>query len=203
ERRLIGRVYPGNRYTGQPFLHLDDLTDALLKIVERREELPPELPLLLAESEVLDFNQIQRRVSELIHGEAWKTREVPATLAKAGAWVQDEVLDEDPFIRPWMVDIANDHYEIDTSRAEKLLDWRPVRSLSQTLPKMVSALKADPVGWYRTNKLNPARVAAKTVEAAAGKESEGASPAHEGKMREHMEDMRSMHFGMLWVHYLN
>ena len=36
--------------------------------------------------------------------------EIPEPLAKAGAWVETDVLGEEPFIRPWMVDIANDHY---------------------------------------------------------------------------------------------
>ena len=49
ERKLNSRVYPGDLDTGQAYLHLDDLTAALLRIVERRNELPPELPLLLGE----------------------------------------------------------------------------------------------------------------------------------------------------------
>jgi dTDP-D-glucose 4,6-dehydratase len=61
----------------------------------------------------------------------------------------------DPFIKPWMIDRANDHYALDITRARTLLGWEPKRSLRETLPKMIAALKADPLGWYRENKLEP------------------------------------------------
>lgn len=34
-----------------------------------------------------------------------------------------------------------------------MLGWEPQRTLRETLPVVVAALKADPAGWYRANKL--------------------------------------------------
>lgn len=202
ERRMASHVYPGSLDTGQPWLHLDDLTEALLRLVQRRTELPPELPLLLAESEALSVDEMQHTLGRLIHDETWDTRQIPKPLAKAGAWVQTDVLDEDRFIRPWMVDIADDHYEVDSSRARTLLGWEPAHSLRETLPGMIAALNEDPADWYRTNQLNPARVATRAVAVEA--ESGGPPPAPgPEKMREHKQGMRKMHFNMLWVHFLN
>jgi nucleoside-diphosphate-sugar epimerase/uncharacterized membrane protein len=203
ERQIISHVYPGDLRAGQSYLHLDDLTDALLATVERRKKLPAELPLLLGETETLSFGELQHDLGRLIHDEDWETREIPKALARTGAWIQGEILDEDPFIRPWMVDSSDDHYELDISRAQKFLRWRPKRSLRDTLPKMVTALKADPTGWYKANKLNSAHVASEQV----GKEQDGPTEeeghGHHDMMRQHMESMRKMHFDMLWVHYLN
>jgi nucleoside-diphosphate-sugar epimerase/uncharacterized membrane protein len=204
ERKLNSRVYPANLDTGQPYLHLDDLTDAIHRIVDRRRELPQELPLLLAESKTPSFRELQQAIGCLVHGEEWATRKIPESLAHAGAVLEDKVLDEDPFIRPWMVETAGDHYEVDVSRAKGLLHWQPRHDLLRTLPKIVEALKADPPGWYRSNKLNPAVVAARSPEVmghggAGQNEHEHAGPA----MDKHMEEMRQMHFSMLWVHYLN
>ena len=209
ERQVASHVYPGSLETAQPWLHLDDLTDALLRVVQRRAELPAELSLLLTESDALSVDEMQRTLGRLIHDEAWQTKEIPKPVAKAGAWVQTDLLGEDLFIRPWMVDIADDHYEVDTSRAQALLDWTPAHSLRETLPVIVAALKDDPVGWYRANKLNAARVATLAVEAEveqgsdipAATDGSGAAPAHDDTMQEHMQSMRKMHFGMLWVHY--
>lgn len=67
--------------------------------------------------------------------------------------IQDQVPGEEPFIKPWMIDVADDHYQLDISRASQILGWQPRRSLRETLPKMVESLKADPSKWYRTNKL--------------------------------------------------
>ena len=77
-------------------------------------------------------------------------------MAKTGAWVQDTLpLGEEPFIKPWMIDLADDHYALDITRAHDLLDWRTERSLRDTLPLMTSALKDNPLAWYREHKLEP------------------------------------------------
>jgi len=202
ERRLISHVYPGDIDTGQPFLHRDGLTDALLRLIERRRELPPELPLLLGEPETPTFRQLQTDLGQLIHGEDWETRTVPKAIAKSGTWVQEEVLEEDLFIKPWMVDIADDHYELDITRARTLLGWEPRHFLRATLPKMIAALKANPEGWYRENKLNAARVAADRL---PQDREEAVEPAHDHDeaMRAHREEMHQMRLKMLWVHFLN
>jgi nucleoside-diphosphate-sugar epimerase len=201
ERQLISRVYPGDLNTGQSYLHLDDLTEALVRIVERRKALPPELPLLLGEPEVLSFGDLQRMLGRLIHNEEWPTRQIPKIIAKTGAWLEDEVLEEDPFIRPWMVDMSDDHYELDISRARQFLGWEPKHSLRETLPTMIAALKTDPPGWYRANKLNAARVAGKALKARDTHDKQDPIAHHE-MMRKHHGMMRQMHFDVLWAHFL-
>jgi len=158
ERQLTSRLYAGSTSHGQSFMHLDDLVDAIALVVERRAALPPELPLLLGEPEPLSYDEVQHTFARLIHGEDLETLEVPgvlAPLAKAGAWVMQKLPGADPFIKPWMIDRANDHYALDIARARTLLGWEPKRSLRGTIPKMIAALKADPLGWYRENELEP------------------------------------------------
>lgn len=158
ERDLTSRLYSGSTAHGQAFLHMDDLVDAIERVVERRAELPPELPLLLGEPEALSYDELQHTMARLIHGESLETVEIPsalAPLAKAGAWVLDHVPGQESFVKPWMIDRANDHYALDVTRARTLLGWEPQRSLRETLPKMVAALAADPLGWYRENDLEP------------------------------------------------
>jgi nucleoside-diphosphate-sugar epimerase len=202
ERSAAGSVYPGDLDAGQAFLHLGDLTEALFRIVERRTELAPETTLLLGEPRTLSYGAIQAKLGRLIRDETWQTQTIPKPLALAGAWIEDEVLDEDAFIRPWMIEVSDDHYELDITRAKDLLDWKPKKSLGGTLPKMVTSLKADPVAWYKANKLNSARIAAEAVEKHRDEHAMHDPHEHEEMMREHMEDMRRMHFGMLWVHFL-
>jgi nucleoside-diphosphate-sugar epimerase len=155
ERRLTSRVFPGNTAHGQAYLHLDDLIDALALAAQRRAKLPPDLTLLLGEPEALSFDELQHTFGRLIHGEEWETREIPKALAKAGAWFQDVIPGEEPFIKPWMIDLADDHYALDITRARTVLGWEPRRSLRETLPTMIADLKADPIRWYRANKLEP------------------------------------------------
>jgi len=158
EKRFIARVFPGDIARGQAFIHLEDLVEALVRAVEQRKELPPVTTLLIGEAETLSYDELQRAISRQLHGEEWKTYRIPKTLAKFGAWLQDVLPGPGPFIKPWMIDLANDHYALDISGAHTLLGWKPHHSLRETLPKMINALKADPHGWYKENKLK-----AKTV----------------------------------------
>ncbi len=157
QRRLTGQVYPGDTSRGQSFVHLDDLVDAISRTVDRRRELPEEVPILIGEPETYSYDELQRELARLIHGEEdWDTHHIPKSIAKSGAWVQDKVPGiEEPFIKPWMIDMADDHYELDVTRARRLLDWQPQHRLIDTLPAMVAALKRDPVGWYKHHKMSP------------------------------------------------
>ena len=159
EHRLKAHLYPGMLCAAQSYIHLDDLTAAVSRVIERRKELPPVLPLLVGEPDALGYDEIQDIVHQAIHEKDWTTVRIPKPVAKIGAWVQEEVLGDESFVKPWMVDEADSHYIMDITRARTLLDWEPRRSLRETLPKMVDALKKDPVAWYEANKLNPAVVA--------------------------------------------
>lgn len=58
-----------------------------------------------------------------------------------------------------MIDLADAHYALDITRARSTLGWEPKRSLGETLPKMVAALRADPLVWYRGKQTGAAVVA--------------------------------------------
>ncbi len=159
EHRIKAHLYPGMLCAAQSAVHLDDLTDAVAKLIDRRKQLPPELALLIGEPDALGYDEIQDIVGQTLHGEDWATFRIPKPVAKAGAWLQNEVLEDETFVKPWMIDESDAHYILDIAKARELLDWSPAHSLRDTLPKMVEALKRDPTGWYKTNKLNPALVA--------------------------------------------
>jgi len=206
EKRLSGKVYPGELSRGQAFLHLDDLLDAIERIVDRRHYLPDVFPVLLGEAKPVPFGELQRLIGRELHGEDWVTWNVPPAAAKLGAWAENRIFGEDAFIRAWMVDISSDHYELDLSQAEEHLGWTAEHSLRQDMPHMLQRLKDDPYHWYEENGLNAARVSAAKVEQATEKaaaEAKGESVAdQQSAVREHDKHMRMMHFQMLWVHWL-
>lgn len=123
EKRWSGKIYPGDLSRGQVFLHLDDLLDAIERIVDRRADLPESYPVLLGEAEPIPFGELQRLIGRELHREDWNTWSIPPKLAKIGAWTENQILGEDAFIRAWMVDISSDHYELDLSAAKEHLNW--------------------------------------------------------------------------------
>jgi nucleoside-diphosphate-sugar epimerase len=151
ENRITSHFYPGDTSHGNVFVHLEDLIDAIVRTVNKRNEFPEEVTINIGEPEALSYETLQNTIGKAIHGRDWGTYKIAKPVAKAGAWVQD--IFGDPFIKPWMVDLADDHFEVDISRAEKLLGWKPKHSLRATLPKVISFLKADPNGFYKENNL--------------------------------------------------
>lgn len=162
ERSLTSRFYSGSTAHGQSFMHMDDLVDAIERVVERRAELCPELVVLLGEAEPLSYDEVQHTIGRLIRGVSTETISIPtmfAPIAKIGAWALDHIPGKEGFVKPWMIDRANDHYALDLTLARTVLGWQPTRTLRATLPKMVAAMKADPQGWYKDNELNfPAKL---------------------------------------------
>ena len=155
EKDLTGRVYPGDLTHGQAYLHLEDLADALEACVDRRADVQNEV-FLLAEPDTCSYIEMQEIIGREIHGREWNTIEIPTPLARIGAWIQENMpTGDEPFIKSWMVDLADDHYEVDITKATDKLGWMPQHSLRETLPKMVEYLKKNPLTWYQDNDLEP------------------------------------------------
>lgn len=222
EKSLSSHLYPGDLDSGQPSIHLEDLLDAILRIIEKRAILPVESTFLLGEPHTPSFAELQQDLGRLIHKEQWETHRISKELAKAGAWLENDVLAEDNFVKPWMIDSADDSYEIDISRARDQLGWEPKHSLRATLPTIINALKAHPVSWYRANKLNAAAIADReatmqrpgddetTASAAVSdtrpelaRDDRHADPENHQAMPvpEIHSPMHQMHLSMLWPHF--
>ncbi|WP_420566034.1 NAD-dependent epimerase/dehydratase family protein [Thalassobaculum sp.] len=203
EREPKSHAYSGDLSTGQSFLHRDDMIDAFARTVDRRADLPDAVTILIGEREAIGYDALQRRIAGLIHGtEDWQTLSVPKPIAAAGAWAQQKseplVPDdfdqgEEPFIKPFMVRMADDHYELDIGRAEELLGWSPRHRLRDDLPAMIANLKADPAAWYDANGLTKPH----WLQAAERREDPEA-------LRERRErDFRSAHAAHIWAPFLN
>lgn len=165
ERDFQSHLYSGDTRIGQSMLHRDDFHDAVRRTIDRRAKLPAITELLIGEPDALGYDALQDRLGRLFHGEDdWMTLRVPKPLAAAGAWAQHKLepvvpdaIDEgeEPFIKPFMIRLADDHYELDVRRARELLGWEPRHRLKDELPGMVRAFKADPAAWYERNGIDP------------------------------------------------
>ncbi len=154
EKQLEAFLFSGDTSHGSSFIHMDDLVSAISLAVDQRKKLPPETVLLIGEKKTLSYNDLQKQISNLLYHKTFPTIRVPKWIAKIGAWVLCHLpFGPPPFIRPWMIDLADDHYELDISRAKHLLGWSPQHSLEKTIPIMIADLQRDPIGWYKFNQL--------------------------------------------------
>lgn len=159
ENQLESLLFPGNLAHGSPFLHLDDLIDSMVLCIEKRHQLGSFADFIIGEEKTLSYDEMQRRIFTLIHGKARFTLRIPKWFAKLGALVQNMIPGFETFIKPWMIDVADAHYELNIDKAKKLLGWTPKHFVVDTLPLMIDTLKKDPVRWYRLNGLKmPAKI---------------------------------------------
>jgi nucleoside-diphosphate-sugar epimerase len=147
EKSLESLFFPGNPHHGQTFVHLDDVADCVRRVVLRRHALAGLERFLVGETDVMSYGELQDRIGALLHDKEWPSIRIPGPVAKAGAWLKEK-LDEDAFIKPWMVDLADAHYPVSVDRARQLLGWVPRRRLRDRLAAIVEALEADPQAWY-------------------------------------------------------
>jgi nucleoside-diphosphate-sugar epimerase len=153
EQKFESHFFPGDPDHGQPFIHLDDLIECLHRVIDRRSTFEPLETFLVAEDQLMSYEQLQDRIGELLFGEQWTTIRIPNAMAKAGAWVQDKLSSEGSFIKPWMIDLADDHYPVDIRKLRERLNWEPKHRLHDTLEEMIRRLQEDPQRWYEINKL--------------------------------------------------
>ena len=146
--------FPGDPDSGQAYVHLQDVVDLIRRVIERRAELSPYEVFLVAEPEKLEYDELQDIIGELVHGREWPTIRIPKPIAKVGAWVKSK-LDDDSFIRPWMIDLADDDYPVSIAWAREKLGWNPRHRLRNTLPAIVDRMKQDPERWRELNGLEP------------------------------------------------
>jgi len=202
DRSIQSHFYSGSIQVGQSMLHRADMVDAFRRTIDRRHDLSPETELLIGEPEAPGYDDLQDELGSLMHGrEDWLTLRVPKPIAAAGAWAQDKLepvipdaVDQgkDPFIKPFMVFMADDHYALDIGRARRLLGWEPRHRLRDMLPAMVADLKADPLAWYERNKVTPPDWLSETAEQTD--RPEALREAYETQKRQQYANHRWAHF---------
>jgi nucleoside-diphosphate-sugar epimerase/uncharacterized membrane protein len=198
------RLFAGNLDAGQAMIHREDTMALFRSVVDRREALPKRCEILAGEDHVMSYGALQQEIGELVHGvKRWRTHKVPAQLARLGAWIEEKsepVMPDDfdygekPFIRPFMIDMASDHYALDTTRARELLGWKAERRIEDELPATVERLKSDPLRWYRENAITPPHWLTEASEIVDDPD----------RMRErHLNQYRRQHRSSLWTQWFN
>ncbi|TWU66597.1 NAD-dependent epimerase/dehydratase family protein [Crateriforma conspicua] len=154
EKDFQGHFYPGDGENGQSAVHVDDAVEAIVRTVNRRDRIEPKTAILIGEPDPPSYGELQDRIGQQLHGEDWATVQIPKAVAKVGAAVNDTVSGGESFIKPYMVEMADDHYALDISRAEELLGWKPKHDLRETLTGIVQMAQQNPEHFRKQNGLD-------------------------------------------------
>jgi nucleoside-diphosphate-sugar epimerase len=154
EKSFLAHFFPGDLSHGAAFIHMDDLVDLLEIAVNKRNEIGNSVTVLVGEEKTLSTRFLQDTISKNLWGKKILTLRIPRFIAWIGAWVQCHTpFMAKPFIRPWMIKLADQHYELDISKAKKIFNWSPKRKLEDSIEKMCLDLLEDPLSWYKINNL--------------------------------------------------
>ena len=204
EREFESLIYSGSPLVGQAMLHREDLLDAVTRTLERRKSLPADCAMLIGEADAIGYDALQDEIGYVLHGQKdWPTIRLPKAIAVAGSWAQEKLepiipdaIDEGelPFIRPYMVALADDHYALDTGKARRLLGWEPRHRLKDQLAGLARSLKTDPSGWYARHGIVPPQWVETAVHL-------GADPGE--LLARHRQQVTREHRGNRWAHFVN
>lgn len=153
ENDLTSHLYPGDKDKGQAFVHLGDVVDLFKSCIEKRKSLGKEEVFLIAEPETVSYEDLQDRIAQILYHKKWWTLRVPKPLAKIGAWLRNKIEHDKEFVKPWMIDLSEDHFPLSSKKASNLLDWRPKHRLYEDIGSIVESLEKSQEDWYRENGL--------------------------------------------------
>lgn len=202
EKEFKSHFYSGNIFAGQAFIHAEDLIYLFKQLLKHESALSKQEIILAGERDAVSYQTLQDQIGQLIHGKKeWKTYLVPEFLAKAESWLEKKAepiipdafdKGETPFIQPFMIEMASDHYALDITKAQKLIHWTPKRDIRKSLPSLIKHLKKSPKTWYEKNDITlpdwmttlPAKNANRVYE-------------------DYKIKIRREHFSFLWAGFLN
>ncbi len=154
EKSFTAHFFPGNMDCGASFIHMNDLVDILEKAVDMRNEIPKHLTVLIGEDKALSTRFLQKEISTALFGKKIWMMRVPKSFAWLGAWFLCHIpFKKKPFIRPWMISLADEHYDLNISKAKKIFNWEPKNKLEDCLKSMCKDLQKNPINWYGKNNL--------------------------------------------------
>ena len=108
---------------------------------------------VLGESETLSYDELHRAISRQLSRPGTEDVSHPKPLAKLGRWLQNLLPGTDPFIKPWMIDLSDVHYDFDIIRPRTPARLEAAPPQPKSLPTIRNKLRFGPMSWYQTNNL--------------------------------------------------
>ena len=156
QRGVQSHIIPGQGMTGLPYLHVNDLTTFLLRIIEKNQDLS-DLDILLASPDgCLSHNELYHSATFYASGKADKPLHLPAWLLAPGIMVLQIIgwlRNQPSFERIWMLKYLDKQMIVDASQTRKILDWQPTDRyrLKRRILFLIENMKGSPNRWEERN----------------------------------------------------
>ena len=157
-RSPLGWFYPGSAERGLTYVHVGSVADAFLRAIGAFRGKGGVHRLLIGEDRPVTYLQIHRAARRAFGRQRARVRRIPKCLARMGAFVLvllGKLIGKPPYIRPWMIGIAEEHFEFDVRPARRVLGWQPDGYLGDRLDAMCERAAIHRDIWLAKNETRP------------------------------------------------
>ena len=151
------RFIAGRGKTALPYLHVNDLTNLWLKIIDNHNNLSS-LDIILASPDgCKSHNDIHQIATRYYTGQSVQSYHLPVWLASIGILGLQAfsllLKFQQPFERFWMLKYIDTRFDIDASGSRRLIDWTPTARylLERRMLFLIENMKSNPSLWEHRN----------------------------------------------------
>ncbi len=157
--RWNARIQGGKGESAIPYLHIRDLVQFYLRVIEKIDRLKPLEVLQASPNGSTTHLELYREATRFFFGDSRSSIHVPKPLARSGIILRERLgrlLGNIPFERSWMADYIDLRLDIDASKTHRLLDWTPSENLQilKRIPNMIYNMKHYPEKWEQQRRQN-------------------------------------------------
>jgi len=150
------KMIAGHGQMAIPYIHINCITNVLIKIIEKSEQLP-DLNIFLASSDnPVSLFDLYSQTTRLYFGEEKRPIFVPKFISRSWVVFRDFIgilVNNRPFERRWMTKYIDEEFPTDCSYTREVLDWKPKKrhEIIRRMLYLIENIKANPSEWHRKN----------------------------------------------------
>lgn len=149
-------ILAGRGESAVPYLHVNDLNNFFLKIVENTEQLPQHDIYIASPKGCSSQKQLFLIASRYSSRRQPEPVFMPRWLAFAGVHLLNftgRITGNPPFEKPWMIKYVDHKLDVEPSVTFKKLGWKPVPryEINRRLLFLIENMKSNPSEWHRKN----------------------------------------------------
>lgn len=155
-RLLESRILAGRGQSAIPYIHVQDLAQFFLRVLDRHESLARLCTLNAGPDGAVSHLDLYRLATRFYYNQARRPLCTPVWLLYPMVLVrlvQNHLLGREPFERLWMLKYVDQQLVADSRRTRELLDWKPTprKTITRRLVFLIENMQRNPELWRSWN----------------------------------------------------
>ena len=155
-RLLESRILAGRGQSAIPYIHVQDLAQFFLRVLDRHQSLARLCTLNAGPDGAVSHLDLYRLATRFYYNQARRPLCTPVWLLYPMVLVrlvQNHLLGREPFERLWMLKYVDQQLVADSRRTRELLDWKPTprKTITRRLVFLIENMQRNPELWRSWN----------------------------------------------------